>query len=153
MVKIYCLMEDGTIAGSEIKALVAAQCDSAEHRPMTDHVIVSDADEVEYTVTMTYYLQNGTGASAAALQSAIEQAVAEYVIWQSGKLGRDIVPDELIARVKEAGAKRVIITSPVYTVLRDGTVTQSTDVNQGEDVPQIAKCTNIILTNGGFEDE
>ena len=152
-VKIYCLMEDGTIAGSEVKALVEAQCDSKEHRPMTDKVIVSDADEVTYNVTMTYYLQKGTGASAAALQSAVEQAVAEYVLWQSGKLGRDIVPDELISRVKDAGAKRCVITAPVYTVLRDGVITVNTDIDQGEDVPQIAKCGTITLTNGGYEDE
>lgn len=153
VVKIYCLMDDGTIAGEEVKALVDAQCDAEEHRPMTDHVIISDPEEVEYTVQLTYYLQNGTGASAIAMQSAITQAVAEYVVWQSGKLGRDIVPDELVARIKQAGAKRCVITSPVYTVLRDGTITQDTDISDGEDVPQIAKCTNIVLTNGGYEDE
>ena len=152
-VYIFCLMDDGTIAGSEVKAAVLAECDASERRPLTDKVTVSDPDEVSYTVNMTYYLQNGTGASTSALQSAITQAVAEYVAWQSGKLGRDIVPDELIARVKAAGAKRCVITTPVYTVLRDGVITQDTDIEHGEYVPQVAKCTSITLTNGGYENE
>ena len=152
-VKIYCLMSDGTIAGNEVKANVLAECDDTSRRPMTDNVVVADPAYVTYTVTMTYYLQSGTGASAAALQTAVENAVDEYVAWQCGKLGRDIIPDELIARVKAAGARRVVITSPVYTVLRDGTITADTDIDLGEDVPQVAKCTAITLANGGFEDE
>lgn len=155
-VYIYCLMEDGTIAGSEVKAEVAAECDAEERRPLTDKVTISDPDEVSYTVNMTYYIARGTGASAAAVQSAVTQAVAEYVLWQSEKLGRDIVPDELIRRVLDAGAKRCVITSPTYTVLRDGSIDYSDydpDTDFGDTVPQIAKCTGITLTNGGYEDE
>ena len=78
------------------------------------------------------------------------------MIWQSGKLGRDIVPDELIRRVLEAGAKRCVITSPSYTVLRDGVIDYSDydpDTDFNNTVPQIAKCTGITLTSGGYEDE
>jgi hypothetical protein len=57
--------------------------------------------------------------------------------------------------VKEAGAKRCVITSPVYTVLRDGSIPAEydPDTDFNETIPQIAKCTNIVLTNGGYEDE
>ncbi len=151
-VYIYCLMSDGSIAGSEEKAAVLAQCDAKEHRPLTDKVTIGDPDQVSYTVNMTYYIPRNTTASAAAVQSAVAQAVAEYVLWQSGKLGRDIVPDELIARVKAAGVKRCVITSPVYTVLRDGVITDP-DADLADTVPQVAKCTGITLTNGGYEDE
>ena len=152
-VNIYCLLDNGTIAGAEEKALVLAECNSEENRPMTDKVSVCDADEVTYTVTMTYYLPSRSSSSIADLKNAVQKAVNDYVSWQSAKLGRDIVPDELVRRVIDAGAKRCTITSPVYTVLRDGTITSDTDIDQGEDVPQIAKCTTITLTYGGVEDE
>ena len=154
-VYIYCLMDDGTIAGEEVKAAVEAQCDAKEHRPLTDKVTVSDPDEVTYTVELTYYIPRTATASGAAVQTAVTNAVADYVAWQCGKLGLDIVPDELIARVKEAGAKRCVITSPVYTVLRDGSIPAEydPDTDFNETIPQIAKCTNIVLTNGGYEDE
>ena len=155
-VYIYCLMDDGTIAGSEVKAEVLAECSAKERRPLTDKVTVNDPDEVTYTVNLTYYIPKNATASGASVQSAVTQAVAEYVIWQSGKLGRDIVPDELIRRVLDAGAKRCVITSPTYTVLRDGVIDYSDydpDTDFGDTVPQIAKCTGITLTNGGYEDE
>ena len=154
-VYIYCLMNDGTIAGGEVKASVAAECNAKECRPLTDKVTVSDPDEVTYTVELTYYIPTGATASAASVEAAVTQAVANYVAWQCGKLGRDIVPDELIARIKEAGAKRCVITSPVYTVLRDGTIpaVYDPDTDFPDTVPQIAKCTSIVLTNGGYEDE
>ena len=83
-------------------------------------------------------------------------AVNDYVKWQCGKLGRDIVPDELVARVIGAGAKRCVITSPVYTVLQDGIIDYSDydpDTDFADTIPQIAHCTAINLTNGGIEDE
>lgn len=154
-VYIYCLMDDGTIAGSEVKAAVLSECNPKERRPMTDNVIVNDPDTVNYTVDLTYYIPKNATASGAAVQSAVTRAVAEYVAWQSGKLGRDIVPDELIRKVIDAGAKRCVITTPVYTVLRDGTLPNNYDPDTDFNltVPQIAKCTGITLTNGGYEDE
>ena len=150
-VRIYCLLDTGEIAGSEEKALVLEFCDAKDHRPLTDEVLVSDPDEVSYTVNMTYYIPAGATASAADVQAAVTEAVNDYVSWQSGKLGRDIVPDELVKRVIDAGAKRCVITTPVYTVLRDGIITNGMTLSQT--VPQIAKCTGITLTYGGVENE
>ena len=152
-VKIYCLLDNGNIAGSEEKALVLAECNSEENRPMTDKVSVCDADVVTYTVNMTYYLPSRSTSSIDDLKSAVQAAVNDYVSWQCAKLGRDIVPDELIRRVIDAGAKRCSITTPVYTVLQDGVITVDTDIEEGEDVPQVAKCTSITLTYGGVENE
>ena len=154
-VRIYCLLDTGVKAGAEEKALVLAACDSKQNRPLTDKVIVSDPDEVTYTVNMTYYVSNGVGASTADVQAAVTKAVNEYVAWQCGKLGRDIIPDELVAKVIGAGAKRCSITTPVYTVLRDGTIPSDYDPDEdfNDTIPQIAKCTGITLTYGGSEDE
>ena len=155
-VYIYCLMEDGNKAGAEVKALVADECRASDRRPLTDKVTVYDPEYVNYTVTMTYYIPKGATSSAAAIASAVTDAVNDYVKWQCGKFGRDIVPDELIARVIQAGAKRCVITSPTYTVLQDGVIDYSDydpDTDFDDTVPQIAHCTAINLTNGGVEDE
>ena len=66
---------------------------------------------------LTYYINTSTAASAAALQRKIEQAVAEYELWQASRVGRDINPDELTARAVAAGAKRVEIREPVFRVV------------------------------------
>lgn len=76
----------------------------------------------------------------AQVTSAVVQAVEEYRQWQQTKIGRDLNPDELIKRIRNAGAKRVEITSPVFTE-----VTKS----------QVAQCpaSDVTITYGGVEDE
>lgn len=144
-VNIYALMNDGSPASEEIKDAIEEACSADSVRPLTDYVTVEDPDEVEYDITLTYYLSEDSTQSASELEAAISDAVDEYVAWQAGKLGRDINPSKLISMIMEAGAKRVVLTSPTYTHLVDG---RSTAV-----APQIAAVGEITLTNGGYEDE
>lgn len=144
---IHTLMDDGSIAGSEIKAAILQACSADSVRPLTDLVTVVDPDVVSYDITLTYYLSEDSTESAADLQEAIENAVDEYIAWQCGKLGRDINPSKLISMVIAAGAKRVVLTSPTFQHLEDGR-----DILDVE-TPQIASVGTITLTNGGYEDE
>ena len=68
----------------------------------------------------------------------MNDAVADYILWQKSKIGRDINPDELIQRIKAAGAKRVVIASPGYTVINNESV---------------AVCQSQTITYGGLEDD
>ena len=149
-VNIYVLMEDGTPAGTEVKNAVRAACNEDEARPLTDYVVVDDPDEVTFNVNLTYYISRSSAASASAIEAAVNQAVNDYVKWQTAKIGRDLNPSKLTQMVIDAGAKRVEITSPVYTHLEDGE-----DVTSSDDflTPQLAKLGAKTVTNGGFEDE
>lgn len=147
VIAIHTLMDDGEIAGDEIKAAILQTCSADSVRPLTDYVTVVDPVEVSYNITMTYYLSEDSTESAADLQEAIETAVSEYVAWQSQKLGRDINPSKLTQMVMAAGAKRVVITSPTFRRLEDGR-----DIDDPQ-TPEIAKVGTITLTNGGYEDE
>ena len=149
-VKLYVLMDNGSIADSEMKNLVLAACSADSARPLTDHVSVEDPEVVSYSIDLTYYIPSNSSQSAADIETAVNEAVEEYIAWQCGKLGRDINPTELIYKVRAAGAKRVVINSPVFTVLRDG----ETFNTVAESVPQIATSSpSTTITNGGFEDE
>ena len=146
-VAIHILMNDGTIAGTEIKNSVLAACDADSVRPLTDHVTVVDPETVNYNITLTYYLSEDSTESAADLEDAIEAAANEYVTWQQAKLGRDINPSKLIAMLVAAGAKRVVLTAPTYQHLEDGRDPENVET------PQIAQVGTITLTNGGYEDD
>ena len=65
------------------------------------------------------------------------EAVEEYKTWQR-KLGRDINPTELIMRIRQAGAKRVRVSSPL-----DITISET----------QIPACTETTVIYGGIEDD
>ena len=152
-VDIYTLMKDGTKASSTVKALILAKCSEDNVRPLTDLVRTQDPDEVTYNITMTYYLGVDSTESASVLQSKIEAAIDAYIAWQSGKLGLDINPDQLIRMVKEAGAKRVVITSPTFTHLCNGIVDDPDQAVPTDYVPQLAKLGTKSVTNGGYDSE
>lgn len=143
-VKIYVLMEGGTLAGEEMKNKVLAACSEDTKRPLTDHVFVEDAEVVPFDINFTYYLQTGRTKSAAEVAAAVNEAVEQYKAWQCGKLGRDINPDELREYLYHTGIKRIELTAPAFTALRDG---------RNKKVPQVARVGTVTITNGGYEDE
>lgn len=143
-VKIYVLMEGGTLAGEEMKNKVLAACSEDTKRPLTDHVFVEDAEVVPFDINFTYYLQTGRTKSAAEVAAAVNEAVEQYKAWQCGKLGRDINPDELREYLYHTGIKRIELNAPAFTALRDG---------RDKKVPQVARVGTVTITNGGYEDE
>ena len=143
-VNIYALMADGTIASETIKELILAACNDDKVRPLTDFVSVEDPGVVGYDITLTYYIPVDTMSSATTIQTAVDDAVAEFVKWQSDKLGRDINPSQLISMIMETGIKRVDLTEPTFTVLNDG---------NDNTAPEIARVVNVTITNGGYENE
>ncbi len=145
VVKLYVLMDGGTLADEEMKAKVLEACSADERRPLTDWVLVEDAEAVPYDIAFTYYTQTDAGISAADLEAAVQKAVEEYTAWQCGKLGRDINPDELRKYLYRTGIKRIELTAPAFTELRDGS---------GKTVPQIAALRGTpTVINGGYENE
>ncbi len=143
-VNIYVLMADGTIAGDEIKNAVYSACNDRYIRPLTDYLVVADAETVTYNIEFVYYVPRSTALSAAEIEASVNAAVTDYVAWQSAKIGRDINPSYLTSLLMQTGIKRVELTAPIYTSLRDGS---------DDTVPQVAEIGSITITNGGYEDD
>ena len=78
------------------------------------------------------------------LETAVNEAVQSFVKWQSGKLGRDINPSYLVGLLMQTGIKRVVVTSPVFTPLNDGS---------DENAPQVGLTRTVNIINGGYENE
>lgn len=135
---IYVLMRDGTMPGTEILSGLKDYLASNKIRPMTDHVSVKAPEAVKFAITLTYYINQSDLTLAITIQREVEKAIAEYAEWQTTVIGRDINPDELRKRIKAAGAKRVEITAPVFTVVGDEAV---------------AQLSGKTVTYGGLEDD
>lgn len=106
-------------------------------RPLTDNIKVKMPKEYTYNVKVTYYIGREDETAVTAIQSNVEAAIRAYNKWQTKKIGRDINPSYLIQKIMEAGAKRVNVESPAFTVLSNDT---------------LAKCGTITTTYGGVED-
>lgn len=143
-VHIFAIMEDGNIADDGTKAAILEACSDSKVRPLTDVVEVVDPEVVEFDIELTYYADRNADASLLSIESAVSAAVEEFTEWQCKKIGRDINPSKLMWLLRDSGAKRIDIGSPVFTSLRDGS---------DRLVPQVARVRNISLKNGGYEDE
>lgn len=143
-VNIFAVMQDGSIADDGTKKAILEACNDDKVRPLTDIVEILDPEEVGFDVEITYYIDRSTEKSVSDIAISVEAAVAEYVKWQIGKIGRDINPSRLYWLLRDTGIKRVDVISPVFTALRDGS---------SREVPQVARLDDIRIINGGYEDE
>jgi phage-related baseplate assembly protein len=106
-------------------------------RPLCDVVHCCAPTEVPYQIDASYTIARSKSKVAITIQNAVDEAVEGFKEWQR-KMGRDVDPAELIARIKTAGAKRVTIASP-----SDITISGT----------QVPKLTAFSLVYGGLEDD
>ena len=111
-VHLYPLMKGGQLPTTDILDLVLAKCSADTVRPVTDYVFAHAPTVREYSLSMTYYVRKSHDVLLASITEGVEQAVADWILWQRSHVGRDIIGDELVKRCLQAGAKRVVITSP-----------------------------------------
>jgi phage-related baseplate assembly protein len=140
---LYPLLRNGEIPSPEIQALVLAACSAEDRRPITDYVSVKTPSLVNYSLNMTYYILRTNEVLFTTIKAAVEQAVADWILWERSFISRDLNGDELRKRCLAAGAKRIVITTPNPSfVVR---AYNELAVHTGTPAP--------IITFGGFEDE
>lgn len=137
-VEVRFLLTDGSLPTEGLCEEVARHLNSDSIRPLTDHVAVLAPEGHGFGIDFTYYINRSDTDKAASIQSQVYAAVTEYIRWQTCTISRDINPDELGARVKAAGAKRLEIRSPVFTRVLPG---------------HVARVNTQSVTYGGVEDD
>lgn len=137
VVRIMFILNDDSLPTATDIAELTSFINNSEVKPLTDTVSVEAPTNTNYNINLTYYINSSQSSQATAIQAEVSKAIAEYKSWQR-YIGRDINPSELIKRIIAAGAKRVQLTSPTFTVIDDA------------HVPQIDTET---VTYGGLEDD
>ena len=136
IVNIYPLLTNSAIPSNAFLTSLENYLSDDNIRPLSDKVVCLAPSEKSYSIKFDYYIDEKDISSRSIIQAEVTNAVNDYEKWQKAKLGRDINPDELIKRVKLAGAKRLVLTTPTYAV-----------VNENE----VAKCTGISIEYKGLE--
>ena len=136
-IAIYFVMEDGRLPDEPERESLKEYINGETLRPLCDKVVCVEPAEVEYRIELTYWIGESDQKSAGSIQERVNAAVQGYQEWQR-HLGRDINPTELIAKIREAGAKRVKLIAPA-----DATVEKT----------ELPKCTEAEVTYGGLEDD
>ena len=105
---------------------------------MSDLVTVSAPEVKTFDISLTYYIARSNQASATTIQEKVAAAVQDFITWQTTEIGRDLNPTELIRRVREAGAKRVVLEAPDFAVISE---------------TQVAQLGTKAVAYGGMEDD
>lgn len=135
---IRVLLKNGELPTEEVLKQVKDALSADRTRPLADFVTISAPETIPFEIEVKYFLSKDSANSAAAVAIDIENAVGEYIKWQTEKMGRDINPSYLISLLMRTGIKRVEVTKPEYAVLGGNTV---------------AVLNHSEVNNGGFEDE
>lgn len=138
VVDIRILMQGGELPTQEDLNRVLETLTAERVRPLTDLVRVGAPEIVPFDIDLTYYIPKPNASGAAKISQDVESAVEKYKRWQMERMGRDINPSHLISLVMAAGAKRVDVRSPVFTVVEESAV---------------AQVEEIAVLNGGIENE
>ena len=107
VVNVYPLLEGGVIPDQTLLDKVLETLSDEDVRPLTDEVHALQATAVPYTIEVHYFIKKADQNKGTAIQAAVAEAVEKYRLWQQGKIGRDIVPAELVRAVMNAGACRL----------------------------------------------
>lgn len=136
VVDVRVLLQDGQQATEAVLKEIEDALNASDIRPLTDKVTVSVPETVPFDVDVTFFISQPNAASATIIETAARQAVKDYISWQTSKMGRDINPSYLTAKLMEAGVKRVEVKKPVYTAV---------------DEIMVAKLNTENVLNGGIE--
>lgn len=137
-INIAFLMNGGEIPTETILEEVSEGLSADTKRPLGDLVTVEAPEEVAYDVELTYYISESYESASEDISTAVYSAVEEFELWQKSALGRDINPSKLYFLMKDAGVKRIEVTSPVFQSLTE---------------TQLAVMGAKTITFGGTEDD
>ena len=137
VVQVYFMLDGGVLPDSTVRSGMAEHLNDETIRPLCDQVYCLAPEEIDYDIELTYTIARSKAASAVNIQANVTQAIEDFKVWQR-TMGRDVNPTELIARIRNAGAKRVDLTSPDDDVITD---------------TQVPKLVNCLVTYGGLEDD
>lgn len=136
-VTVHFLLTDGSIPDETDMSVMHEYLSRPEIHPLTDLLVVSAPDEIGYDVNLTFYINKSDSNNATKIQTAVYNAIEEYISWQR-HVARDINPSDLIHRIRSAGAKRVELTAPIFTTVNEKSV---------------SKLNSFAVVYGGLEDD
>lgn len=136
---VHPLLEDGVEQTEDLLEQVREHLNSDDIRPLTDNVMVEWPKRHNYSIVVEYYINESDRVNASAIRSRVDAAVEEYRVWQCSKIGRDLDPEMLACKVKDAGAGRIATLTPSF----------SDYAELGADV--VAHCTSVTVNFLGFK--
>ena len=113
------MLKNGELPSEELLTKVTDICSAKYIRPLGDLVSAKVPTKVNFEVELSYKLPKEMETLAGIKRAEVDIAVQEFIDEIRNKLGKDIDPDYLKGKLLNLGLKRVVIISPVLTVLEE----------------------------------
>lgn len=97
---VYVILSEESEHDAQKAAILTALSDETE-RPMTDLLLVEDAESLPYTLNVNCTIENSVSSET------LTEAISEYKAWQDNKIQRPFNPEKLMAMLYQAGVSRV----------------------------------------------
>ena len=137
-VDVRVLCKGGKLPSEELIHDILNALNDEKVRPLTDLVAVSAPKAISFNITLTYFINDGSGMSITSAENEVMTAVDKYIDWQTAKIGRDINPSYLIQLVMQTGIKRVEVTEPSFRTVGN---------------TEAAQLGTITVKCGGYEND
>ena len=134
-ISVYLLCDGGTLPSQSLIDLATDYLTQANIKAETDNITVLPAEQVSFTLGMSYKISQRDSEQATAIQTAVEEAINAYIDSISTQMGVAINPEMIQAAAYQAGAASVTVSSPSYTSV---------------DEYEVAKCTSKTITYNGI---
>ena len=102
---------------TELINIVTAYLNDPVRKVLSDRFTVVAPTAVSFDVELTYYISYDNQKYEETIKAQVEQAINDYIGWQTTKIGRNINPSKLMQLVMEAGANRAVITYPTQATV------------------------------------
>lgn len=136
IVDVYPLTKSGNPTNEMIR-IITDYLSADKVRPLTDMVIVHKPEKIDFDIAANLILY--IDADSDAVQTMVNEKLNEFKIKMASKLGKDIVPSQIIEILSSVyGVYKVELSAPNYQVLEKH---------------QWANLNNINITIGGRADE
>lgn len=99
---IYITEKGGTDPTAGTLEAVTAAVTARGKRGFNDLVTVQAPEGVSYDIELTYYVEQAEESTAVKAIEGAGGIIDQFNAWQQGKIGRDIDPQELMARIRAA---------------------------------------------------
>ena len=116
-VRVYPLMEDGSVTPSVVLNQVAGVLSGEYVRPLCDTVIIQAPTQVTYTLSVDVTIFND--ADPTDVQERCEAALDAYVLQQRQRMGRDIMVDQVTAAAMVEGVYDIDLGAFVDIIIND----------------------------------
>lgn len=137
-IEIYILMADRKEATPAFIEGLTDHLYNVNTKPLTDKITVKNVEQIQYNIDVEYTIYETDISKLSEIEKTVAAAVEQYKVWQCAKIGRDINNQELLSRMKAAGAAKVNIKTPIDTKITP---------------TQIACCGNTKIEYKGYVEE